>query len=194
MRWVEKVTYIQYLTLKDEKREEIDTIGKFVKASPTIYFKKKRYEPMYIPLSHMPLKLLIEGGQTIKNSEVINISSPFWCIEKFYRGIPKSKMIRLKFLNICALMRWIEKELKALRELEGSIFEKGDPIAQNILSKFGNYNLINALSGNDILKENEVLELPYIQCLQWVSMQSAQNKIQKQYQKRQEQRLKNKRK
>ena len=67
-----------------------------------------------------------------------------------------------------------EKEKEAFGNNPGIDLVKAGIHKLNI---FGNYNLISNLTGGDILKEELVMSLPYVRCLQFMAKKRVESEM-----------------
>lgn len=93
---------------------------------------------------------------------------------------------------------WVIRELKQLGELEEnelSLPPDADLVnaGVNELNKLGVFNIIDSLAGGDILKHDEVRALPYYKVFDKLLKGAIESKIQKNYAKIQQNKVKNKR-
>lgn len=182
----EKVTFKQYAVLKD--KSGFEPLIKFLKPSPILYLKKKRYEPKYCPLINMPFKLYVHLNKPVSDKKLltpqtqgtINFNVPFICFPEFY-DIEQKQLADVKFLNIIAIQKWIKNELDDITKAEKNTFRNRDPkfimAGGDKLKQFGHYNLINFVSNSDILKEDAIMELSYRRILLYANYKNTQAEI-----------------
>lgn len=100
--------------------------------------------------------------------------------------------------DLLANLIWILRELKQLGELEKnnlSLPPDADLMNAGVseLDKLGIFNIIDSLAGGDILKHDEVRKLPYYKVFDKLLKGVIESKIQKNYAKIQQNKVKNKR-
>ena len=184
----EKLTYRQYILLKD--KNEVDTLSQYVKVNEKLYLDNSILRPKYNPLSMMTFNEYIYlssppqdekyRSKDTENMSAINI--PFISFPILYK-IGLNDILRLKYFNVVATLKWIVQEMLKIQKAEETIFKGTDLEWERAggkdMSRFKYYNLINFVSNSDITKEAQVKQLPYYQVLVYADFKKSQARIEK---------------
>lgn len=177
----------QYDKLTKIEKERVDILIPYIKPNSRIIIKqtlnkRKKILPSPKHLFHLTLGEYLEFTAESPDGNFLNCQTPNYIFKKLYRLTPK-QIINLNYYNVVSVSKWINSELMLVQNKEQEAFDyKEDMKLQKAgikrLEIFGNYNLISQLSNNDILREEKVLEIPYIRCLQWITKQRIDREIQ----------------
>ena len=156
------ITYGDYLYLKN--RSQVDTLSKYIKPNKLIQVNGSIIKPKFDPLITLPFGVFIDLTnpsllEKYKALEMPKLFIPELSFPRLYKGLGLSDVHKLKYHNVVAVLHWFSKELEAIRQWETNIFGAGNK--EDKMSKFGVYNLIQFVTGGDILAEDKILDIPY---------------------------------
>lgn len=188
---ISALTYQQYILASD--KNYIDTLATYVKPAQKLLIDKKNVSPKYSPLSTLTFNEYIFLTAPISDKRFINaetegspnISIPFIALPVLYRKVTKYDVLRANYLNVIAVMKWVANEFLKMSKARQNVFSQAgkdiewNKAGGNEMERFGDYGLLNFVSGGDITKESTIKNLPYSSILIFADITLSKQRIEK---------------
>ena len=184
------LTYSDYIISKE--RQILDTLAEYVKPSPKMFHEGKHIYPKYQPLSMWPYEEYEYLSAPVSDPKFLNketkgvpaINLPLIAFPILYKRVTKYDVLRLKYLNVIAIQKWIGEQLNELRKQEDFTFSRNRDLrwvqaGGDEMKRFKLYNLLNLATGGDITKEADAKKIPYLNILRFADYKNTQAIIEK---------------
>ncbi len=153
-------TVEKYINTTIKERNLIDGIVKNAsKPNKVLRVGNKDVLPMFEDFWQMPWGKLIEVRELQKTNDLFQMLNYLW-------GITEKEFLSLDVFNAFASYKWVTDQLTEIanleiQELSHDFTQKEKDAGIERLQRFGHYPSLNSLTGGDITKEDEILEIPY---------------------------------
>lgn len=163
---------LKYVELDKKSRAFVDSIIKNgLKSNMVLRVGKKEVNPIKESFWSLKWRDLIHIRNLCESGDLYNVF-------EFVYNVNEKKFNSLDVFNCFACYKWINSQLKSISDLEKqelshSFSQKELDAGVKELERFGHYPGLNTLTGGDITKEDEVLDMPYSK----VFMKMCYNKV-----------------
>ncbi|MCG8212939.1 hypothetical protein J2Q11_08625 [Tenacibaculum finnmarkense genomovar finnmarkense] len=168
-----------YIYLKDDARDTVDSIIKSVKSNSILRVNSYKVKPKELSFWNF------SWGEIVLLREAIQLQDLQQVMQLVY-GVKAKMFSRINIYNCFAVYKWINEQLKEITDLEvqelgGEVTLEEKEAGVEMLNHFGYSVSVDVLAGGNILKHEEVLAKPYIVIFKKLCLNKAKIEIQKNY-------------
>ncbi|WP_418513717.1 hypothetical protein [Corallibacter sp.] len=170
------LTEIKNYELRDFLKQDRKLINNYVEILQHINSLQTKNEVFHLKLKDV---------EFIKENLGSNSDDSILKIISLVQGIPEEEVLKIKITDFFGLINSVKEQIIRINKAEASSlvsentnFKWEAVNGSERLQKFGIYNTLESLSGGDILKWNQIMELPYSDVFMKLLLDKTNNDLQ----------------